>query len=486
MSYRDLFYGGNWVPAQDDARIQIYDPATSELVGSSAVGGAVDVQEAVGAATAVRKEWQRTHPDTRAAVLHVAADLIDECLEEIARTLTLEQGKPLPDSRKEVSFGTRVLRYYAEEGRRVAGALRPSMRSDVKSVVQYEPVGVVGAIVPWNYPVDLYLWKVAPALAAGCPVIAKPPEETPLAIGEVVSCFQESGLPPGVLGDVPGGAVAGQALASHPGVALMTVTASTETGRAVMRAAAADIKRVSLELGGHTPFVVLDDADVEQAVPAALRRSFSNMGQICVSVNRILVADRIADDFVDALGDAASKIQLGHGVDEGVTYGPVLNNGVIERVQRHITDAVERGSRLVAGGRPPSGAPYAHGSFYLPTVLDHVPADAAALNEETYGPVAAVHRGGTDADLLQMVNALPYGLATYVYSADLERAWAFADDVEAGAVGVNVNDVTDLQAPFGGWKLSGLGRALGPEGLHSYLEPKHIRMQVRPTPSHYG
>lgn len=480
MRERELFYDGQWVGAANRARVQIHDPATGDIVGSSAVASDDDVHLAVTTAASRRRAWRGTHPDERATILHAAADLIEARVDDIARTLTLEQGKPIPDSAKEIRFGVEVLRYYAEEGRRVAGSLRQSTRGDIKSVVDYEPVGVVGAIVPWNYPVDLYMWKVAPALAAGCPVVAKPPTETPLAIGEVVRCFQEAGLPDGILADLPGDAAAGRALVAHPDVALITVTASVDTGRAIMRSAADRVKRLSLELGGHTPFIVLDDADIEDAVAGALRRSYSNMGQICIAVNRILVADRVADDFVEAFGQAAGALELGHGVDEGVTYGPVLNQTVIDRAQRHVTDAVDRGGRLVVGGGRPDGAAFERGHFYRPTVLDQVPIDAVVLNEETYGPVAAIHRCPTDAELLEKVNALPYGLAAYLYSSDLERAWAFADEIEAGAVGINVNDVTELQAPFGGWKLSGLGRELGIEGLHTYLEPRHVRMRVRP------
>lgn len=481
MTTRQLYIDGSWRASGSDARATVTDPATSEPVGDTAVATPADVAAAVEAAVRARDGWRRTHPDERAAILHRTADLVEARIGDIARLLTLEQGKPLVDATKEIRFGVEVLRYYAEQGRRVGGSLRPSSRPDVKSVVGYEPVGVVGAIVPWNYPVDLYCWKVPPALAAGCPVVAKPPVETPLAIGEVVRCFEEAGLPPGVLADLPGGADVGQALVAHPDVRLITITASTATGRNVMRTAADGIKRVSLELGGHTPLVVLDDADVETAAAGALRRSYSNMGQICISVNRVLVADRLADDFVDALASDTARLELGHGIDEGVAYGPVLDDRVIDRVQQHVDDAVSRGGRLVVGGDRPDGERYAGGSFYLPTVLDDVPLDARVLNEETYGPVAAVHRCRSDAELLEQANALPYGLAAYVYSNDLERAWAFADELEAGGVGINVNDVTELQAPFGGWKLSGLGRELGPEGLQTYLETKHVRMRVRPV-----
>jgi len=478
---RRLFIGGEWRPAQDGASAEIRDPATGDLVGRSAIASAGDVDLAVESASAAAPVWRGTHPDERASILHRAADLVAERVEDISRALTLEQGKPIPDSRKEILFGVEVIRYYAEEGRRISGSLRPSSRPDVKSVVGHAPVGVVAAIVPWNYPVDLYCWKVAPALAAGCPVVAKPPPETPLAISFVVEAFREAGLPPGALNDLPApGRGAGERLVAHPGVRLITATASTGTGKEIMRTASAGLKRLSLELGGHTPFVVLGDADLEEAVAGALRRSFSNMGQICIAVNRILVEESLANDFAEALAEEARDLRLGHGIEDGVEYGPVLTEAVRERARLHIEDAVARGGRLLAGGRPPEDGTLSGGTFFLPTVVDGVPANARVMSEETYGPVAAVHRASGDRELLEITNSLSYGLAAYVYSRDLERAWAFADRVEAGAVGINVNDITELQAPFGGWKLSGLGRELGPEGLDTYLETRHVRMRVRP------
>jgi len=312
-------------------------------------------------------------------------------------------------------------------------------------------------------------------------MIRKPPPETPLANSLVVQIPQEAGLPTGVLNDLASaGKDVGEYLVSHPGVRLITVTASTETGKAIMRAASDDLKRLSLELGGHTPFVILGDADVEEAVAGALRRSFSNMGQICIAVNRILVASEVASNFAEAFAEAARNLRIGHGIDTGVEYGPVLNESVRERARLHADDAVARGGRLLVGGHPPKDEALSAGTFFLPTVVDRVPAEARVMTEETYGPVAAIHHAADDRELLEITNSLPYGLAAYVYSNDLERAWAFADRVEAGAVGINVNDVTELQAPFGGWKLSGLGRELGREGLKTYLEQRHIRMRVRP------
>jgi acyl-CoA reductase-like NAD-dependent aldehyde dehydrogenase len=478
--HRDLLIDGRWRPPVDGGSVVVHDPATGEPVGTSAVAGASDVDAAVTAAAGAQPAWGRTHPDERAVILRAGADRVASAVDDIAELLTHEQGKPLVDSRKEILFGVEVLRYYAEEARRVGGSIRPSARSDIRSLVTYAPAGVVAAIVPWNYPVDLYCWKVAPALAAGCAVVVKPPHETPLAVGAVARCLQDAGLPPGVLADLPGDAAVGTRLVAHDGVQMVTVTGSTATGRAVMRAASDGLKRLSLELGGHTPFIVLDDADIDEAVAACTRRSFSNMGQICIAVNRVLVADRVADGFVDALAAEADALELGHGVDDGVRYGPMLNADVRARADAHVRDALVRGAALRAGGQAPRGDTYERGFFYRPTVVDHVPSDARMMTEETFGPAVGVHRLAGDTALLDAANRLPYGLAAYVYSNDLERAWAFAEQVEAGAIGINVNDVTELQAPFGGWKLSGSGRELGPEGLMTYMESRHLRMRVRP------
>ena len=480
MSDRDLFIDGRWRPAASGRRLVINDPGTGERVGSTAIADAADVDAAVAAAELALPGWAAIHADARARILHRAADLIVERLPAIAELLTREQGKPIPDAEKEIRFGVEVIRYYAEEGRRIGGSIRASSREDVRSLVVSAPVGVVGAIMPWNYPVDIYSWKVGPALAAGCSLVAKPPHETPLAIGMVVQCFADAGLPAGVLNDLPGtGPDAGAALAAHRKVRMMTATASTAAGQSIMRAAAHTMKRLSLELGGQCPFIVLDDADVAEAASAAARRSFSNMGQICIAVNRILVAEGLHGAFLEALAAETSRITLGHGVDPSVACGPVLNEGVRARTRAHIEDALARGGRLVVGGAPPSASAYQRGFFFNPTLIDGADDDALVMTQESYGPIAAVRRVRDDAEALAVANALPFGLAAYVYSRDLDRAWSFAERLETGAVGINVNDTTELQAPFGGWKLSGLGRELGPEGLMAFREPKHIRVRLR-------
>ena len=484
MRERELFIGGAWRPAKGGRRLEIRDPASGERVGSTALADAADVDLAVAAAKRALPGWAEMHADARAGILHRAADLIVERTAAIADLLTREQGKPIPDAEKEIRFGVEVIRYYAEEGRRLGGAIRASSRMDIRSLVVSSPVGVVGAITPWNYPVDIYAWKLGPALAAGCSLVVKPPHETPLAVGMIAQCFADAGLPPGVLNDVPGmGPEAGAALASHPDVRMITATASTFAGQSMMRAAADTMKRLTLELGGHCPFVVLGDADIADAASAAARRSFSNMGQICIAVNRILVADAAHKEFVEALAAETRRIRLGHGIDPGVAYGPVLHEGVRARTRAHVEDALRRGGTLVVGGSAPRGEAFERGFFFEPTLIDGASDQSLVMTQESYGPIASLRRVSDDAEALAVANALPYGLAAYVYSRDLERAWSFAERLECGAVGVNVNDTTELQAPFGGWKLSGLGRELGPEGLMAFRETKHIKIRLRSRPA---
>lgn len=479
MIDRGLYIGGRWRKATSGEVVDVHDPATGQLVGRTALGDAADIDLAVEAAATAAPEWAAMPSGERARIMHLAAELIEQRIDAIADVLTREQGKPLADSRKEIAFGALVLRYYADEGTRVGGSIRPVQRADIRSLVTWAPIGVIGAIVPWNYPVDLYAWKIAPALAAGNVIIVKPPLEAPLAIGLVVQCLHDAGLPPGVIADVPGALGAGSAISEHPGIGMVTATASTRTGQAIMRAAATTMKRVSLELGGHSPFIVLSDADIPAAAAAAARRSFSNAGQICIAVNRILVDESIADSFVDAVADEARRIRVGHGVNPDVTGGPTTTGAVIEVAEAHIADAVADGARVIAGGDRLRGAEFDGGTFFAPTVLDHVARRSKVMKQETFGPVVAVHRfapGKSVTDIAALANDNQAGLAAYVYGEDLDRAWAVAERIEAGGIGVNINDVTELQAPFGGWKMSGFGRELGTEGLHGFMQQRHIRL----------
>ena len=479
---RGFFINGAWREPEGAERFGIADPATGETVGYTLLADAAAVDQAVACGEAAAPGFAAMPAAERAAILTRTADLIEARVEVMALLLTREQGKPVADNRKEILFGAEVLRYYAGEALRIGGSLRPSGSAAVKNVVSYHPIGVSAAIVPWNYPVDLYCWKIGPAFAAGCPMIVKSPHETPLTIAMLVDCLAEAGLPPGTLADLPGlGPVAGAALSAHPRIRLISATASIAAGQDIMRRAAGNLKRTVLELGGHAPFIVMADADLEEAARAAHRRAFSNMGQICITVNRILVDRRVHNSFAAILAEMTEATELGHGVAPGVAYGPVLNRSVIDRVAAHQADALAKGGRLIAGGTPPQGAEFERGTFYRPTLIDDAPVDSLPMRDETYGPLAAMTCFDTEEELLALANGLEYGLAAYLYGSDLERLWALADRLEFGAVGLNVNDTSELQAPFGGWKMSGMGRELGPEGLLAYLEPKHVKMRVRPV-----
>ena len=418
-------------------RFEINDPATGEPVGSTLLADAAMVDRAVGFAEAAAADFASMHARERANILERAALLIEDRVEEMAVLLTREQGKPVPDNRKEILFGAEVLRYYAGEAVRIGGSLRPAGAAGIKNIVSYHPVGVTAAIVPWNYPVDLYCWKIGPAFAAGCPIIVKSPHETPLAIAMLVDCLKDAGLPNGTLADLPGlGPVAGAALAAHARIRLISATASIAAGQDIMRRASGNLKRLSLELGGHAPFIVMADADLEEAARAAHRRSYSNMGQICITVNRILVDRRVHSKFAEILAAITEETRLGHGVDAGVAYGPVLNQSVIDRMEAHQVDALAKGGKLLAGGRRPEETEFSRGHFYRPTLIDNAAPDSLPMSSETYGPLAAMAAFDGEEEMLALANGLEYGLAAYIFGADLERLWALADRLEFGAVGL--------------------------------------------------
>ena len=477
---RGIFIDGKWQKPAGLMPFEIRNPATGEPVGSTLLADEATVDLAVEVAERTAPILAGLGAETRAEILNRAAHLVELRVEQMAVLLTQEQGKPIADNRKEILFGAKVLRYYAEEATRIYGDLRPSASPHVKNIVSRHPVGVAAAIVPWNYPVDLYCWKVGPALAAGCPLIVKSPHETPLAIAMLVDCLHEAGVPSGALADLPGqGPVAGAALAAHHRVRVISATASIPAGQAILRNAAGNLKKVCLELGGNAPLIVMADANLEEAAKAAHRRAFSNMGQICITVNRILVDRSVHCEFAEILSGLTDATLLGNGSDPGIEYGPVLNHKVIECVEQHKNDALAKGGRLLSGGHRPQGAEFDRGFFYRPTLIDNAPANCLPMTRETYGPLAAMASFDTPAQMIAMANSLEYGLAAYLYGSDLEQMWAIADRLEFGGIGLNVNDVSELQAPFGGWKMSGIGRELGPEGLDAYLEPKLLKMRVK-------
>ncbi len=453
----------------------IYNPADGEPVAEVAVGGRQDARLALQAARQAFPGWSHAASSQRADILHDAADHVRSQAEEIARLLTLEMGKPIKNSRMEVMSAADVLDYYAEEGKRNFGDWMSGPRS--RSIVMRQPLGVASLITPWNYPVDLLAWKVAPCLAAGCTFVSKPPSKAPLAATAFVRAVCDGELPAGAANVVhgPGGEV-GSELVESPISRKIAFTGETATGRAIMASAASHIKRVSLELGGQSPFIVCADADIKAAAASAAQRAFSNMGQICISVNRIYVADEVAEPFTEELLAQAKRFRIGNGLDPDVDLGPMFSREQREKTKVHVADAIGKGAELLTGGREPEGAAYERGYFFEPTVLCRADHSMRVMREETFGPVAPVMRFETLDQAIALANDSEYGLAAYVFTNDLKTALRAAEGLEAGGIGVNVNNVVDLQAPFGGWKESGLGRELGRWGLEAYLETKHIRI----------
>jgi succinate-semialdehyde dehydrogenase/glutarate-semialdehyde dehydrogenase len=453
----------------------IRNPANQEMVAEVSVGSREDARLALEAAERAFPVWSGTSPQRRAVVLHAGAAILRQREESIARLITLEMGKPLKDSRREVLHSADVLDYYAEEGRRNLGEWIES--SGTRSIVIRQPIGVAALVTPWNYPVDLLAWKIGPALAAGCTIVAKPPSISPLAATELAAAVSDAGAPAGVVNVVHGpGSEVGAELVENPISRKIAFTGETKTGIWIMERAAGCIKRLSLELGGQSPFIVFEDADLDRAADSCVQRAFSNMGQICMSVNRVYVAEAIEEEFTSMLVERTLKLRVGNGLDPGVDLGPMASEAQRRRTKDHIFDALSKGARLLCGGREPEGEEYARGFFFLPTVLSEVNHDMMVMHEETFGPVAPIMRFKSFDEAIRLANDTEYGLAAYVFTGSLDTAIHAAERIEAGGIGVNVNNVMDLQAPFGGWKQSGFGRELGHFGLESYLEIKHIRL----------
>jgi succinate-semialdehyde dehydrogenase/glutarate-semialdehyde dehydrogenase len=477
-----LLINGQWRASSDGGTLDVTNPANGALIRTISNGSVQDVQAALEAADAAFPVWSAMSARERAAIMHAAMDSFRAHLDEAARLLTLEHGKPLNDSLKECRFSADVIDFYAEEGRRIKGTHFAGDLGPTHSFVLKQPVGVVAAITPWNFPVDLLSWKLGPGLAAGCTFVIKPPSEAPLAATLFVQSLVEAGIPPGVVNLVTGpGRTVGAEMVTNPISRKIAFTGSTATGLWIAEQAAKQLKAVTLELGGSAPFVVCDDADLDSAVPEALRRAYSHTGQICISVNRIFVQRACFEEFTARFADAARKLRVtADGISEpDADMGPMINAAGLETVEQHVDDAVQRGASVLAGGQKPAGAPFARGHFYLPTVLTGVTPDMRVMREETFGPVAPLVPFDTLDEGIRMANDTPYGLAAYVYTSDLDRAFYAAKHLRAGGVGINVNDITDMRGPFGGMKMSGIGRELGQPGLEAYLETKHVRVRVR-------
>lgn len=475
-----LFIDGEWTPCESGETFEVMNPVNGECVGTAAKGGRVDVQRALEAANQAFVSWRRTTGDERAQRLKQAANAILARQDELAEILTREHGKPLADARKEISAAAATFEYYGEEARRISGEIAPPKSATARSLVMRQPVGVVAAIAPWNYPVSLMAWKVGPALAAGCTVVVKPPKNAPLAATLVAASVGESELPEGAVNVVTGpSSVVGEELVTNPITRMVAFTGSTETGRYLMRAAADDLKKLILELGGHTPMVLFKDADLDRAVADGVKRSFRNMGQICNAVNRIYVEEEIADEYVKRFVELAGRLTMGDGLaNPDVDLGPMIDQDGIERTQRHVDDALAKGAKLLCGGKRPDAPELRDGFFYEPTVLVDVSPEMLVMHEESFGPIVGIATFRGIEEAIRLANSTPYGLVTYGYTRDLATAFAFSEGVESGTVAINSVSPDSLYAPYPAWKHSGIGLELSHYGLEEYLQIKHILMEI--------
>ena len=464
------FIDGRWVPTGEGASIPVDDPATGDIIGAVPNLGRAETHEAITAATAAFPSWRARTAKERAAVLRRWFDLVMLHQEDLATLLTLEQGKPLVESRVEVAYGAAFIEWFAEEAKRAYGDTIPGHARDKRIVVLKEPVGVVGCITPWNFPIAMITRKVAPALAAGCTVVAKPASQTPFSALALAVLGERAGLPRAVFNVVTGAArEIGAELTSNPLVRKISFTGSTAVGKVLMAQCADTVKKVSLELGGNAPFIVFDDADLDAAVDGAIVSKYRNTGQTCVCANRFLVQASVYDDFAARLAGAVDKLKVGPGLEEGITLGPLIDSAAVEKVEQHIQDALSKGASVLKGG-----ARLGTGRFFAPTVLGDVTPDMDIAREETFGPVAPLFRFDTDEEAIALANDTEFGLAAYFYGRDIGRVWRVAEALEYGIVGINTGLISTEVAPFGGMKESGIGREGSKYGLDEYLEVKYL------------
>jgi succinate-semialdehyde dehydrogenase/glutarate-semialdehyde dehydrogenase len=464
---------GAWVQADSGRMVDVRNPANGELVGQVPAMGAAETRRAIDAAEKAQKGWRKLTAKERQKPLRRLFDLMIANQDDLAVIMTAEQGKPLAEARGEVAYAASFIEFFAEEGKRVYGDTIPQHLPGRRILVTKEPIGVFAAITPWNFPAAMITRKAGPGWAAGCAGVIRPASQTPFSALAIGVLAERAGLPPGVCNIItgPAGEVGGE-LTANPNVRKLSFTGSTEIGAKLLAQCAPSIKKTSMELGGNAPFIVFEDADIEAAVAGAMVCKYRNNGQTCVCANRILVQDRIHDKFAAALKIAVQKMKVGNGMDEGVTLGPLINAGAVEKVEAHVEDALKRGALLITGGERHALG----GNFYAPTILGNVPRDADIFRDETFGPVAPLFRFRDEAEAIEMANDTEFGLAAYFYTRDVGRVFRVADALEYGIIGINEGIISTEVAPFGGMKSSGLGREGSKYGIEDYLEIKYLAL----------
>tara|TARA_R110002049_G_scaffold300880_2_gene492522 strand:- start:3229 stop:4680 length:1452 start_codon:yes stop_codon:yes gene_type:complete len=470
------FINGQWVSADNGETFSVTSPADNTPITDVARVGGVETRRAIEAAEAALPAWRDKTAKERAAILRQWFTLMHEHKEDLARLLSWEQGKPLAESRGEIDYGASFIEWFAEEGKRVYGDVIPNDKPARRLVVIKQPVGVVAAITPWNFPVAMITRKAGPALAAGCTMVLKPASETPLSALALAELGERAGIPAGVFNVVTGRASAiGSELTQHASVRKLSFTGSTEIGRQLMEECAGTIKKVSMELGGNAPFIVFDDANLDDAVEGALASKFRNSGQTCVCTNRFLVHDAVYDAFSEKLVAAVRKLKVAPAAEEGAQQGPLINLKAVDKVKSHIENALSQGAKVLCGGQSHSLG----GNFFEPTVLGDATPTMDVANEETFGPLAPLFRFGTEAEAIAMANDTPFGLAAYVYTQNIGRCWRVGEALEYGMVGINEGIISTEVAPFGGIKASGVGREGSHYGIEDYLEIKYMCMGIK-------
>jgi succinate-semialdehyde dehydrogenase / glutarate-semialdehyde dehydrogenase len=466
----DALINGEWVAGT--ARFDVHDPATGMKLVDVANLGAADTAAAIAAADKASSPWRSKSAKERAAIMMKWFALMHQHADDLARIMTAEQGKPLAEAKGEVSYGASFIEWFAEEAKRVYGETIPSTDASKRYLVIKQPIGVCAAITPWNFPIAMITRKVAPALAAGCPVIIKPAEATPLSALAVAELAQRAGMPSGVLNiitaDAANSVEVGKVLCESDVVRHLSFTGSTEVGRILMKQCAPTIKKLSLELGGNAPFIVFDDADIDSAVEGAMVSKYRNAGQTCVCANRIYVQDGVYDDFVRKLAEKTKALKVGNGFEAGVTIGPLIDDAGLAKVEQHVADALAKGALVLTGGKRIGDR------FYEPTVLADTTSDMLCAREETFGPVAPVFRFKTETEAVALANATEFGLASYFYSRDIGRIFRVGEALEYGMVGINTGLISTCEVPFGGMKQSGMGREGGSHGIQDYVEIKYL------------